>query len=40
MTRLGGAVLDKAPTLKKLVEHVGSVPLIKKYVESRPVTSG
>lgn len=40
MTRLGGEVFTKAPHLKKLIELVGSNPNIKKYVETRPVTSG
>ena len=40
MTKLGERVLDKAPALKKLVQHVGELPQIKKYVDSRPVTSG
>lgn len=39
MSKLGGQVLDKAPTLKKLVQRVGEIPQIKKYVETRPVTS-
>nr|QNM80586.1 glutathione S-transferase sigma1 [Daphnia pulex] len=40
MTRLGGEVFSKAPQLKKLIETVGNNPNIKKYVETRPVTSG
>ena len=41
MNRLGADVLKtNAPNLQKLVETVGEVPNIKKYVEARPVTIG
>ncbi|KAI9565907.1 hypothetical protein GHT06_009705 [Daphnia sinensis] len=39
MERLGEAILDSTPHLKKLVAHVGSIPQIKKYVETRPKTA-
>ncbi|XP_046646250.1 glutathione S-transferase 1-like [Daphnia pulicaria] len=39
MDRLGGQVLESHPHLKKLIQHVGDIPTIKKYIETRPVTS-
>ena len=39
MERLGGRVLQDHPNLKKLVKHVGDIPSIKKYIETRPITS-
>jgi hypothetical protein len=36
--RFGDSVIDSSPHLKKLVEHVGNIPQIKKYVETRPKT--
>lgn len=39
MERLGEAILDSTPHLKKLVAHVGNIPQIKKYVETRPKTA-
>jgi hypothetical protein len=39
MDRLGGQVLEDHPHLKKLIQHVGDIPTIKKYIETRPVTS-
>ena len=40
MDKLGGGVLKNSPHLKSLVERVGNIPNIKKYVESRPETTG
>jgi len=41
MKRLGAEVLKtNAPQLNKLVENVGRVPNIQKYVKARPSTIG
>lgn len=40
MVRVGGDErFNGAPELKRLIELVGNVPGIKKYVETRPVTT-
>lgn len=37
--RFGDAVISASPHLKKLIDHVGNTPNIKKYIETRPKTA-
>jgi glutathione S-transferase len=36
MERFGGQALEDRPHLREMLEHIGDIPTIKKYVETRP----
>jgi glutathione S-transferase len=36
MERFGSQVLEDHPNLRKMVKHIGDIPTIKKYIETRP----